>query len=408
MGGAPEVGKLAPEQHALHTCARVLLQRAGHDDLATALASCVSSERLCDKAVQQGMLGHLHRLVAGEEELDTDPILVQRVTERQSVLASRNLRQTAHLVRVLEELETVGVTAMPYKGPVWAETLYGDIALRTWIDLDVIVTRDQLGRAREVLLGIGYVDADRFNTAFLRRRRGSWGELEFHSPAQGSYVELHWEVSVSIGSRPLRAEELLARSGTVSLLKRTFRAPSWTDAILIDCIHGAKHEWDRVEQMLGLGLRIEETAGADWPLVVAAAKEAGCMRRVCAGVAHICRVFDLTTPPEILDGIAGDSVARAYVRFLETDSSSGPSKVAGRDLAGLVTRFATEDSLLASMRHALIRLFYPGREDWEAFALPSSLRWLYYILRPGRLALKWSRRLLQSIPGRFAKAKTPR
>jgi hypothetical protein len=350
------------------------------------------------------MLGHLHAQVTGDEALDADPALAQRIAELQGVLAARNLRQTAHLVRVVEELETVGVTAMPYKGPVWAETLYGDIALRAWIDLDVIVARDQLSKAREVLLGIGYVDVDRFNVSFLERRRGSWGELEFHSPEQGSYVELHWEVSVSIGSKPLRAEELLTRGDTVSLLGRKIPAPSSTDALLIDCIHGAKHGWGRVEQMLGLGLRIQRTTAADWPETIAAAQRAGCKRRVCAGAAHICQVLGLPTPPDVSGGLSRDRVAKAYLRSLGAGlSPPGRSEAVGRHLVDLMTKFATEDSLPASVRHGAIRLLYPGREDWEAFALPSGLGWLYYVLRPGRLTLKWSRRLLQSILGPLAK-----
>ncbi len=34
-----------------------------------------------------------------------------------------------------------------------------------------------------------------------------------------------------------------------------------------------------------------------------------------------------------------------------------------------------------------------SREDWDAVALPGRLTWLYYLLRPGRLAIKWLKRI---------------
>jgi len=40
-----------------------------------------------------------------------------------------------------------------------------------------------------------------------------------------------------------------------------------------------------------------------------------------------------------------------------------------------------------------VRFFRPGPEDWDSLALPGWAEWLYYLLRPPRLALKWLKRL---------------
>ena len=52
----------------------------------------------------------------------------------------------------------------------------------------------------------------------------------------------------------------------------------------------------------------------------------------------------------------------------------------------------TEDSAGASAQHAALRFFRPGPEDWRTVALPAGADWLYWVLRPPRLALKWAKR----------------
>jgi hypothetical protein len=360
--------------------------------------ACPSADGLCAAAVAQGMLGHLHRLVTAAVPA-VDPYLARRLGELQRLSAARSLSQSAHLLRLLDTLAAAGVSVMAYKGPVWAETLYGDVTLRSWADLDLLVRRDQLALARAVLLANGYEDADRFNAAYLQRKWGSWGELGFASASENVYVEVHWEVSVSIGATPLPAERLLARAQVVDLLGRQVLAPSPMDAFLIDCIHGTKHGWDTVERLLGLALRVQSTPAADWAGVLTAASEAGCRRRLVISVVHACRVFGLPAPPAISEILARSKALQAHLRFVGTASpTAARSESAGRSLAILMDWFATEDSPMAGLRHGATRFLCPGREDWEAIALPRCLTWLYYPLRPGRLVVKWMKRLLRIGP----------
>jgi hypothetical protein len=149
-----------------------------------------------------------------------------------------------------------------------------------------------------------------------------------------------------------------------------------------------------VEGLLGLAVQVRDTAASSWEGIVAAARAVGCARRVTIGVAHAARVLDVQTPCEIADALAPDPVGRALLQSLgpETlDYSSGWSP--RRRLAALSWTFASEDSLSAGLRHAAVRFFRPGPDDWEAVALPRRSEWLYYPLRPFLVAGKWAKRL---------------
>ncbi len=55
--------------------------------------------------------------------------------------ARHSLLQTHTLLTLLDLFGQQGIAAMPYKGPVLAATVYGNIVLRPCCDLDVVVRK---------------------------------------------------------------------------------------------------------------------------------------------------------------------------------------------------------------------------------------------------------------------------
>ena len=173
------------------------------------------------------MVGHLHRMVAdwasavvpssrsrgaSNEPLarsQIPPVLLEPLTVLQRIASQRSLRQTGHLLRFLARLREVGVDAMPYKGPVSAQCLYGDVSLRTWQDLDLVVPHEQLPLLRQALTDSGLVDASPFNAQVLRRKERGWGEIAFRSEDSGVNLDVHWNVTVGFSGGSLAAERLL-------------------------------------------------------------------------------------------------------------------------------------------------------------------------------------------------------
>ena len=53
--------------------------------------------------------------------------------------AHRALWLTLELLNIHRHLQARGLEVLPYKGPVLAEALYGNVALRQFSDLDLLV-----------------------------------------------------------------------------------------------------------------------------------------------------------------------------------------------------------------------------------------------------------------------------
>ena len=160
--------------------------------------------------------------------------------------------------------------------------------------------------------------------------------------------------------------------------------------LLMTCLHGTQHRWNTVEGLLAVAVQVRDTAPGDWARLLAAARDAGCARRVTVGVAHACRALGLPLPPEVAEALAQDRYSRVLLGWLgpatiergpapERWKGAGRPRVDGGD-GGLDPR---------ALEHAAVRAFRPHIGEWEAVALPAGAEWLYYLLRPLRLALKW-------------------
>src|SRR5713226_1508158 len=68
----------------------------------------------------------------------------------------RSLWFAAELARIMQHFERQQLRALPYKGPVLAQSLYPDLGLRSFSDLDFLISPADFERAKQALVEIGY------------------------------------------------------------------------------------------------------------------------------------------------------------------------------------------------------------------------------------------------------------
>jgi hypothetical protein len=392
--------RLSPELLAVLACARTVVDHGNISAFQSALGACRSPEELCKVAVTHGMVGHLHHLVSTTSSAPVDDELMRRLSELQRLLVARNLNYTGVLLRVLSKLDDAGVRALSVKGPAWAELLYGDLSLRTWSDLDLLVEPQQAAEAREVLQQMGFEDCSPLSRQSMRSRWGDTGQIALGSRELRLVVDLHWKLTVSVSPRGLTPDAVFARAGRVTLLGQEVVCPGKSDVFLITCLEGTRDLWSSVARLLDLAVQIERTKAGEWVALLDQAKEAGCERRTLVAVGYACRVFEMGLPPTIEERLGADRRSRALIGRLEPVQLCGapPVGLQGR-LTLLRAHAAGEDNRLDCLRFVMTRLFAPTSEDRQAFSLPRRMEWLYVPLRVLRLAGKWLKRLLSTGDG---------
>ncbi len=177
-----------------------------------------------------------------------------RVSERLQREYRRNtvqmLQLSGEMGRIGGELAKSGIRSLFLKGPVLAEDLYGDISLRTSRDLDFLVPMKQLHEAEALLLSLGYVKEEDFESIL-----GDWKWREHHTtfnhPDSKIKVEVHWRLSPGPSTEP-DFDQLWQHARTSKLMGPDVHYLGREDLFLFLAAHGSRHGWSRLRWLLDI------------------------------------------------------------------------------------------------------------------------------------------------------------
>src|SRR5208282_3108781 len=158
----------------------------------------------------------------------------------------RSLWFTAELARIMQHFERCQVRALPYKGPVLAQELYRDVGLRSFSDLDFLISTADFDPAKRALAEIGYRPATEISPAAERLWLRTGYERSFDSVAGRNLVELQWALLSHFYAVDLAIENLQARASRTIVGGCEVPCLSPEDSLLVLCLHAAKHLWTRL------------------------------------------------------------------------------------------------------------------------------------------------------------------
>src|SRR5712692_636112 len=180
---------LCSEDVLLLCCSRTHLDSGKAEQLRALLNENLNWLYLVEAALQHGMAPLVHwQLNAVQPEAGPAAWreFLQILFARD---ARRNLSLTAHLLRLLEVFERNGILAVPYKGPTLAVLAYGNLALRNFMDLDLLVATREVAKAYELLVSEGY--RPQFELAGERGASSSRIPGQYLFTRDNCIVELH-------------------------------------------------------------------------------------------------------------------------------------------------------------------------------------------------------------------------
>lgn len=138
-------------------------------------------------------------------------------------------------LRVWQSLEEAGIPTLPLRGPFTGHRWYGDAGARWFTDLDLLVSRGQLGRARRVIARLGYDRRQpRMPDAFYRAVHLHY---PLHHRERGVLLDLHWAVDHPFVTHRVGYPELFAESILVESQALLWRVPSSVHDVLLQVAH---------------------------------------------------------------------------------------------------------------------------------------------------------------------------
>jgi hypothetical protein len=293
--------------------------------------------------------------------------------------AIRNALMRDELIRVLKALAQARVRAVPLKGLALAESLYGEISLRTCSDLDVLVPRGAVGQVFEVLRAAGYDQADRCrvepsDVEFLVRSSMEYGFVP-RSPAFRALLELHWDIAWRWRGDTAMVDDLWAEARPQVFwdVEACALSPEWE--LLYLAVHAARHRWQGLKWLVDIH-EVCTRAKFDWDTVTDKADRFGLDRALAFSLSACQALFGTPLPPSYSE--------RTVPSWLPLFPASVPDMGEWREAALARRLFRRPQDRL---RYLARLAFRPTLGELNLVRLPLGLRALYYPLRLVRLAV---------------------
>jgi hypothetical protein len=308
--------------------------------------------------------------------------------------AQNNLRQAQLLLRLLMLLSENGIEVIPFKGLALTVQAYGDLSLRTFSDLDILIHTEDFCKIYNVLTAAGFCCC----FPLTKQMKKYWmlfrRNVEFIDKTR--VLDFHHQMTQ--GSRRISLKEKTWQNRcTVELLSQKIPVLSPEHSLLSLCIHGTKDHWRTLRIMADIAHLISRHPTLNWKALVSDAKEIGCLRMLCVGLHLSQQVCGLELPGEVLGLIRKErktvKLASKYLYQLPIIERSGKT-------GKLYETFAlinSMDSFGPRIHYLGHFAFTPTPLDWKFIKLPEFLYPLYYLVRPLRLLFKLVSRPFQSL-----------
>lgn len=379
------------EASLLLSCARTAIDSQTLERLRDLVHQGIDWQRVATMARRHGMLPLLYRNLAGNLH---DGVPEAALTSMQKYFDANGIQMmlmTRALGDVMNIFTTSGIRAIPYKGLLLAIGVYKNAALRQTSDLDVLVHPRDYSRTKELLLSQGW----RISIELAWKDHLD-GPVD-HPSFRHLNIDLHRALVPEWYGFAIDFDGLWARRAAVAMAGTTYNTFSPEDLLVLLCLDLTKDMAEarpfglRLKKVTDIVELIGQSSQMDWRLLLQLTKQIDAQGVLSLGLLVADHLYGVSLPTEVRRVLDSHSSLRPLVEqtaavVLET-SPLAPDGFSPR-AREVRTIVSTRDKLSGKIRVMRVILL-PNDADRALLALPSSLHFLYYLVRPIRLSLKY-------------------
>jgi len=321
--------------------------------------------------------------------------VLNTVTEMNREIAVSNLVKLKELFNIDRQLKETEINTLVLKGPGMGAEIYGDLSLRPFGDLDILINKENVAEAVKILKYNGYEYCFDLTEKQIEIYKKSPIYLidhdmhySFYNPLKSIYLELHWALMPEKYSFSQDINEIFSNAVPVSVNSGRFDVLGDEDLIIYLSIHGAKHYWSRMIWIFDITSFIERKKNINWELVIAKSEELNCRRSLLLSLylagdlfsVEIPKIFGTYINNDKAVSVLGENVKQNFQKIYDLEKIETYNKT-----FFLKSMESTSDKLL----YIADLLFNPTIYEVEVIIFPKELSFLYYILRPLRLIKKY-------------------
>jgi Uncharacterised nucleotidyltransferase len=307
----------------------------------------------------------------------------------------RNLYLTRELLQIIDLFNNHNIPILCFKGPPLTMSIYGDLYLRQFSDLDFLVYDKDIVKAKNLLLDQGAkmrfhvielneTEKDTFITSETVHKFVRESAYEFDYYPGNFVIELHWGVTPKYFAFPLETEDLWQNVTTISLLNQNIPTLSPEDNLLLLCGHGNKDFWDKLSRVCDINELILTYPNLNWNFIFEQAKLRGGLYILLSGLLLANKL--LQTP---LPELVWQKIKAAPNLNLIVENAQNLLFVKERERNNTKQLFfyhlQTKERLQDKLWYIFSLIFTPTPSDWIFLPKANIPSILYYLIRPLRL-----------------------
>lgn len=302
-----------------------------------------------------------------------------------------NMLLTGRLIEIANLFKSKDIPSLPFKGPMLAIQAYGDLSLRQFGDLDVLIPIERVDEAVKLLIAEGFEPINLQRLSNMERKK----DVGFVNKEKNVNLELHWKLSGKHFSLPLEMSRLWKQLEVVNLAGIDVNAFPFNTLLIYLCLHGARHCWERFGWICDINELIKSQDKIDWEQLLEEAKRLGCENALALGLFLIHDFFGSATPLLESKKIKKNQAFRKIAAQLRVGlfaNEWNPLQIGDRYLYHLESKEKLSDKWKVHWYYGVWYLkivFSPNEVDRNLFHLPSWLSPLHYVLRPPRLVYSY-------------------
>jgi hypothetical protein len=295
----------------------------------------------------------------------------------------RNLFLTDELLKLLSLFERQGIAAIPYKGPTLAASIYGNLGLRQFGDLDILVHQRSYQKAQHVLLNQGYRPTIEHE----------W-EIEFKDPSERIAVDLHKRITPEDFPSPIDFDYLAHRVEPVALAGSTVHTLCAEDTLIMLSIQVAKDGSPQLAKVCDIAELVRAHQSIDWADALSQTRRLGAHRMVLVGLSLAGNLLGTSLPQEVRREVEAQGCIRQLMEYkshkIFPAIDSTVRMLWTEQRFRWIVRERMRDRLFPYYLSYVYGALVPNELDRRFLHLPQRLSCLYYLVRPFRLLGKYA------------------
>ncbi|RDI45731.1 nucleotidyltransferase domain-containing protein [Falsibacillus pallidus] len=198
----------------------------------------------------------LHQLKARGAWNQIPPTIKEYLKDKHEKTLINNFFIKHQTEQLLVQLEEEEIEAIPLKGTIFAEKVYGHFGARPTSDIDILIKRKDLSRVQKCVMDLGFIEEEplipgHFHCSYSKKLHGSSIPL---------VVEIHWDL-LKENTSTLNIQDFWENALPYNHFKY-IKELSIYHTFYFMCLHGWRHNLDSFKHFIDLAMLITKYLAA--------------------------------------------------------------------------------------------------------------------------------------------------